>query len=343
MDDPRVLVLQMTMAMRTSRALNVAVELGIADHLVNGPLDSAALAGAVGANSGAIRRLMRALSALGVFSEDAPGRYSLTELGDHLRGDHPRSLRSAVRFLAGTIRWQLWSDLLESVRTGETATERLFGCGIFDYYAAHPAEEALMNENMRAHTCLAAQAILAAFDFSHFNVVMDVGGGTGQLISSILVAHPHLRGVLFDRPSVVASARPVLEQHAVADRCACSAGDFFTEVPRGADAIMLKYIVHDWDDARAVSLLTGCRAAMPKGGRLLLIEHLMPQRAERGIPVDPFLLDLEMLVGAGGCERTESEFRALLSAAGLALVSVTPTNMSALSIIEARHASELTC
>jgi hypothetical protein len=236
------------------------------------------------------------------------------------------------------LRWQLWSGLLESVRTGETAAERLFGCGIFEYYAAHPAEEALMSGSMRATTSLAARAILAAFDFSRFGTVMDVGGGTGELISSILAAHPCLRGILYDRPPMVATAQPVLEQHAVADRCVCLPGDFFNQVPRGADAIMLKHIVHDWDDGRAVSLLTCCRRAMPDEGSLLVIEHPMPERVESGTAVDPFLLDLEMLVGAGGCERTENEFRALLSSAGLALVSVTPTAASALAIIEARLA-----
>jgi hypothetical protein len=337
MEDPRVLLRQMATGMRTAQALYVATELGVADHLSNGPMSSSDLAMATRAHAGAIRRLMRALSALGVFAEDTPDHFSLTKVGDHLRSDHPRSLRSGTLFLTGPLRWQLWSDLLESVRTGEPATERLFGCNIFDYYSSHPADEAIMNEAMRANTDLVSRAVVTAFNFSRFRTVMDIGGGTGDLIGSILAAHPQLQGILVDRSQVVAAARPVLEQHGVSDRCVCIPGDFFNAVPPGADVIMLKNVVHDWDDARALRLLACCREGMPEDGTLLIIERVLPERAEGGMPVDPFLADLEMMVGAGGRERTEDEYRALLSVTGLTLVSVTPAAY-AFSLIEARLA-----
>jgi hypothetical protein len=241
-----------------------------------------------------------------------------------------------VLFLAGSLRWQLWSDLLESVRTGETAAERLFASNIFEYYAAHPAEQALMSEFMQAGSDLATRAIIAAYDFSQFNILMDVGGGTGELLGSVLATNPSLRGILLDRPAVLAKAPAVLEQHGVVDRCAVRAGDFFEGVPSGADGLMLKNVVHDWDDNKTISLLARCREAMAKGGKLLVIDRLMPARAEAGMSVDPFLLDLEMLVGAGGCERTEAEFRVLLSKAGLALTTITPTEALGFAIIEAR-------
>jgi hypothetical protein len=338
MDDPRVMIRQMALAMRTSRLLYVAAEMGLADHVANGPMGSAELASAVSADAGAIRRLMRVLCVMGMFSEEAPGQYRLTAMGDHLRRDHPRSLRPVVLFLAGPFRWQLWSDLLESVRTGEAATQRLFGCDIFEYYATHPTEQAIMSENMRASSDLATRAIVASCDFSRFSMLIDIGGGTGELLGSVLAANPQLHGILLDRPAVVAQAHAVLEQHGVADRCTVQAGDFFEAVPRGADALMLKNVLHDWNDLKAIDILIRCREAMSRNARLLVIDRLMPPRAEAGAQIDPFLIDLDMLVGAGGCERTEAEFGTLLSRAGLALTTITPTRALGLAIIEGRLA-----
>ncbi len=334
MEDAGVMLRQMAMAMRTSRALYVAAELGVADHLANGAMTSAALAEATGAHADALRRLMRALSAAGVFAQTAPDNFGLTDIGDRLRRDHPRSFRAGVLFLAGPARWQLWSDLLRSVRTGKPAVEHAPGRTMFDEYADRPAEAAVMNDAMKAFTELVSHAVLSAYDFSRFGTLMDVGGGTGEMIASVLAATPALRGVLLDLLHVVANAQPVLERHGVADRCVCLAGDFFAEVPRGADAIMLKQVIHDWNDAEAIALLGRCREAMPQGGTLLILDRVMPEHASPGAPTDAFLLDLEMLVGPGGRERTEDEFRRILAASGLALVSVTRT-ASAVSIIEA--------
>jgi len=340
MEDPGLVLRQMAMAMRLSRALYVAAELGIADHLANGPMSSAALAAVTSTHAGALRRLMRALSAARVFAEASPDSFSLTELGDHLRVGHPRSMRAGTMFLAGPMRWEMWSNLLRCVRSGAPAIDRQPGQTIFNTYADRPAEFAIANEAMRAFTGLASRAILGAIDFSRFQTLMDVGGGTGEMIGGILAVTPGLRGTLVDLPDVVAGASAVLDRHGVTDRCILAPADFFTGVPAGADAIMLKQVVHDWDDSDAVALLTRCEQAMPAAGVLLIVERVMPEMAENGASMEPFLLDLEMLVGPGGRERTEAEYRALLAASGLTLTGVTPT-ASAVSVIEARRSGSI--
>ena len=335
MEDPGLVLRQMALAMRLSRALYVAAELGIADHLANGPMSSVALAAVTSTHAGALRRLMRALSAAGVFAETSPDNFSLTELGDRLRVGHPQSMRAGTMFLAGPMRWEMWSNLLRCIRTGAPAIERLPGQTIFNTYADdQPAEFAIANEAMRAFTVLHSGAILDAFDFSRFQTLMDVGGGTGEMLGGILAATPSLRGTLVDLPDVIAGAPAVLDRHGVADRCTLAPADFFVGIPAGADAILLKQVVHDWDDGDAVTLLTRCQQAMPADGVLLIVERVMPEKAEPGAAMYSFLLDLEMLVGPGGRERTEAEFRALLAASGLTLTGVTPT-ASAVSVIEA--------
>ena len=336
MEDPGFVLRQMVLAMRLSRALYVAAELGIADHLENGPMSSAALAAATSTHAGALRRLMRALSVANVFAETSPDSFSLTELGDRLRVGHPQSMRAGMMFLCGPLRWEMWSDLLRCVRTGAPALERLPGQTIFNTYADRPDEFAIANEAMRAFTRLHSRAILDAFDFSRFQTLMDVGGGTGEMLAAILAVTPGLRGTLVDLPDVIADAPEVLDRHGVADRCTLASADFFVGLPAGADAILLKQVVHDWDDGEAVALLTCCQQAMPADGVLLILERVMPEIAEHGAPIESFLLDLEMLVGPGGRERTEAEYRALLAASGLTLTGVTPT-ASAVSVIEARR------
>lgn len=332
--DPGVLLRQMAMAMRSSRALYAAAELRLADHLAGGPMASAELAALTSTHPNALHRLLRALAAAGVFTEGADGRFAVTEIGDRLRADHPRSMRAGVLFLAGPQRWEIWSGLMRSLRTGAPAIDRPAGQTIFGHYAANPADTAIANDAMRAFTVLQARAVLVAFDFSRFGTLMDVGGGTGEMIGTVLAATPSLRGMLFDLPHVVAGAGPVLERHGVADRCKAVPGDFFEAVPVGADAILLKQVVHDWDDDRAIALLEQCRRALPAGGTLLILERVMPEHAAPGL-MEPFLLDLEMLVGPGGRERTEAEYHTLLAATGLKITGITPT-ASPVSVIEAR-------
>jgi O-methyltransferase len=322
------------MALRVSRALHAAAALDLAGLLAGGPRDSASLAAATGTHPGALRRLMRALSAFGVFAEPAPGLFAPTPVSDRLRADAPDSMRAAVLFLAGDTRWRCWGDLLGSLRTGEPAADRVLGMGVFEHYAAHPEEAEVHERAMEGITAAVSRAVLAAYDFSRFRCAMDVGGGNARFLADILAAAPALSGVLFDLPHVAPAARALLEARGLAARCRVEGGSFFEGVPRGADLHVLKQVLHDWDDPRAAAILRACRAALPAGGTLLVVERVMPERAEPGPGADKFLTDLEMLVMTGGMERTEGEFRALLAQGGFAPRRVVPT-ASVYALIEA--------
>lgn len=329
---------QLCMGLRASQALYVAAKLGIADRLAERPMGSADLAAATSTHAPSMRRLMRALCALGVFAEREPDSFVLTPVGEHLRSGVPASLRALVLFLAGEVRWRCWSDLLGSVRTGEAAAERALGMPIFEYYATHPEESAIHDQALAATSARASVAVLEAYDFSRFRWVVDVGGGTGQLLADLLGAHPTLCGILFDLPHVVANAPAVLSARGVADRCRIEGGSFFDAVPAGGDAYVLKQVIHDWDDPRAAAILATCRKALSPEARLLVLDRVLPERVEQGHPVEALLLDLEMLVMTpGGRERTEGEFRKLLSAAGFEVKRVV-TTASPISIVESQPA-----
>lgn len=329
-------LMQLATAFRASRAIYVATNLGIPDLVASRSMSSAELAAATNTHPLSVHRLMRALSALGVFEEREPDLFSLAPMGALLRNDLPGSLRAPVLFLAGETGWRVWGDLLFSIQTGDAALEHVLGMQTFDYWASHPEECAIHDQAMASSSALVAASLLAAYDFSNFRVVVDVGGGTGFLLGEILAAHPHLRGILVDLPHVVAGAQEVLEPKGVASRCQIEGGSFFESIPRGGDAYLLKYIVHDWDDARATAILVGCRKAMTPSSTLLVVDHVLPGRAEQGQAISGFLTDLEMLVRTpGGRERTEEEFRSLFAAAGFELQRVVST-ASPLSVVEGR-------
>jgi orsellinic acid C2-O-methyltransferase len=269
-------------------------------------------------HSGALRRLMRALSAFGVFAEPAPGLFAPTPVSDRLRDGAPDSMRAAVLFLAGDTRWRCWGDLLGTLRTGGPAADRVLGMGVFEYYAAHPEEAEVHERAMEGITAVASRAVLAAYDFGRFRCAMDIGGGNARLLADILAATPSLTGVLFDLPHVAPAAQALLAGRGLATRCRVEGGSFFEGVPTGADLHLLMQVLHDWDDDRVVAILRACRAALPTDGTLLVVERVMPERAEPGPGADKFLTDLEMLVMTGGMERTEGEFRALLAEGGFA-------------------------
>jgi len=335
---PETLVRQMCMGLRTSQALFVAVSLGIPDLMAEGLRTSSELARATRTYAPSLRRLMRALVALGVFVEMDADRFSLAPAGELLRSAVPNSQRSIVLFLAGPARWQCWSDLLASVRSGEPAADRILGMPLFDYYALHPDESQIHDEAMAAFSSSVATAFLAAYDLTTYRRAVDVGGGSGQLLAQMLCAYPQLSGVLFDLPTVVARAGRTLTEAGVADRCSVQAGSFFETMPTGGDLYLLKNVLHDWDDERAEAILRKCREAMPGDATLLVLDRLLPERAERGCKLDSHLLDLEMLtVSPGGRERTQHEMQALLEGTGFGVNSVI-TMASSLSIIEGRLA-----
>jgi SAM-dependent methyltransferase len=240
-----------------------------------------------------------------------------------------------VLYTAGDLQWKLWSGLIDSLRTGGSAAERVLGKDMFAYMREHPEVAEQFNRAMAAISAMLSPPVVAAYDFSRFRCIADIGGGTGRQLADILRAHPTLTGILFDLPHVIDEARSVVANSGVSDRTQLETGSFFDVVPRGADAYVLKHVLHDWDDERAAQILAACRKAVPDDGRLLIIERAMPERAVPGSSAEPFLLDLQMLMMTpGGRERTEGEFRALLSGSGFNLVRVVPTT-APISVIEA--------
>jgi len=307
---------------RVSQAIYVVATLGIPDLLRDGPRGTDELAHATGTHAPALTRVLRFLAGVGLFSEADPGRFSLTPLGAGLRSDVSGSVRPTALWLIGGPAWQSWGHLLHSVRTGETAFQQVHGMGLFDYFAQHPDSAATFHAAMTSNTAGSGTAITTAYDFSGIRRLVDVGGGHGLLLATVLRAHPTMRGVLFDRPEVVASATAVLEEAGVADRCEIVGGDFFSDALPVGDAYILRQIIHDWDDARATEILANCRRAMQEASRLLVVERAVDPDPRRALSV--LHLDLQMLVNVGGIQRTDAEYRVLFSGAGFRLTTVVP-------------------
>jgi hypothetical protein len=306
---------------RVSQALHAVVALGIPALLAHGPRGSDDLAHETGAHAGALYRVLRFLAGEGLFEEVAPHTFGLTAAGTLLRDDVPGSVSATVRMLMYPANWQAWGDLLHSVRTGAPAFEHVHGLGMFEYLRTHPEAARNFDAAMTDSTARSERAITAAYDFGGIARVVDVGGGRGRLLATVLGAHPAMRGVLFDQPQVIVAARAALEAAGVADRCELVGGDFFASVPSG-DAYLLRQILHDWDDARATAILASCRRAMAATGRVLVIESVVGPDYRQALPA--LLLDMTMLVMLGGRQRTEGEYRGLFTAAGLRLARVVP-------------------
>jgi hypothetical protein len=321
---------QMLIGYRISQAIYVAAKLGIAELLKDGPNSSDELAKATGANPDALHRLLRVLASVGVFAQVDQRRFTLTPMGTLLQSDVPGSWRGRA-ILTGEWWWRAYGELLYSVKTGKPAHDHVYGMGVFEYFSQHPETGQMFHTGYGAMRTQWSMSVANAYDFSGVHTLVDVGGGVGELITVILKANLTMRGVVFDQPYIVEDARALVEAEGVAGRCAVVAGDFFESVPSGGDAYILKTIVHDWDDERAVAILKNCHRAMREHGKLLVVDRVMPERAEQATVV--VLSDLEMLVMAGGRERSEAEFRALLGAAGFRLTKVVPTQ-SEFSIIE---------
>jgi O-methyltransferase domain/Dimerisation domain len=338
MGTPAMTLLGLMNGCRVTQTLYVAAKLGIPDLLQDGPRASEELAGATGADARALRRLLRALVSLGVFAEETHGRFALTELGALLRSDVPGSLRAAAIFLADERNWRAWGALERSVMNGEPVRGPRGTQAFLEESARDPEGAALFNAAMTSLTSAFDTAVTAGYDFSRFGTVVDVGGGQGALISSILAANPTLRGILFDIPPVIESARACIAEAGLAERCALVAGDCFASVPAGGDAYVLKWVIHDWDDERATTILRNCHRAMARDGRLLLVERVVPERIDQSAATQGMLLgDLNMLLVTGGRERTAAEYRTLLGGAGFALARIVPT-ATPLSVIEATRA-----
>jgi hypothetical protein len=328
---PSAELMRLVNGYQVSQAIQVVATLGIADLLRHGPRTSDDLAAATDAHPRTLYRVLRAVAAVGVLHEGEGASFSLTAMGEGLSSDAVEPVGQWAAFIGRPYYWQAWGDLLHSVRTGENAFRHVHGAAIWDYRAQHPDEGAIFDRAMTGLSRGVTGAVVEAYDFSRFASVVDVAGGQGALLAAILAAHLDMRGVLFDQPHVVARAAEVLRAAGVGDRCEVVGGSFFEAVPEGADAYLLKAIVHDWDDATSIKILEACRRAMRPEAKLLVLERVVAPPNEGAATK---LSDLNMLVAPGGEERTADEFAALLTAAGFRLTAIVPTG-TRLSVIEA--------
>lgn len=307
-------------AMRV-QAISVIAGLGIADLVADEPRTAGDLAATTHTHPETLRRVLRALATLGIFVEDTAGRFANTPLSETLRSDHPASVRPLAMIWGRPLFWRPWGEFRATLVSGEPAFERVFHESFFDRLGHEVEDASVFNAAMASFSDLEMSAVLAAYDFSRFRRLVDIGGGVGALLNGILTATPDLNGVLYDLPVVVANALE-LRAGAAAKRCEIIAGDFFESVPSGADAYLLKRIIHDWNDRDALRILSNCRRAISDDGTLVLIEWVLKPPNE---PDPGKFMDLHMLVILGGMERTASDFRALLKEAGFALTRVIPT------------------
>ena len=335
---PSVAMLRMILGFRVSRSIYVAAKLGIADLLKDGPKSSEELARLTSTHPASLYRVIRALASVGIFAEDEQGRFSLTPIATTLQSDVPGSLRAWAILVLGEEDYQAWGDLMYTVRTGQTSFDHVFGMGIFQYEAQHPDHAKIFDEAMANLIGVYNSAVLANYSFSTINRLFDVGGGDGSLVIALLRANPEMKGVLFDLPHVAEKAKKRLADAGLTGRCEVVAGDAFVSVPGGGDAYVLSRVMNSFNDDRAIAILRNCRRAITDNGKLLLIERVLPGRVEHSIAAQgPVLSDLNMMVIGGGRERTATEHRALLEAAGFTLTKIIPTQ-SEVSMIEAEPA-----
>jgi hypothetical protein len=310
-------------------AMNIAAQLGIADRLANGPKATADLARACNVNEDALYRLLRALASLGVFEEVSPRVFGQTPASAALQ-DGP--VRSMALWIAGAFNLRVYANAIHSIKTGESAVPATVGTGIFEHFGSDPQLSKIFNDAMTGFSASVIPAVLEAYDFAGIETLVDIAGGHGAVLTAILQKYPSMKGVLFDLDYVIAGAAARIASQGVADRVTTASGDFFKAVPRGGDAYIMKHIIHDWYDDRATVILKNIRAVLPKDGRVILIEAVIPTGNEPGFGK---ILDLEMLVMPGGKERTAEEFERLFAGAGFELTRIVPTK-SPLSVVEAK-------
>lgn len=313
-----------------SQAIYAAAKFGIADHLKDGPRNVEELAAATSTNPDALYRLLRALASKGIFAEGKPRQFSLTPLAETLRSDVPGSKR-ALALMSGDEQFRAWAEIEYSIQTGKIAFEKVFGKPVFDYLGANPDKARIFDAAMVGIHGRESDAVFDAYDFSGIGVVADIGGGNGSQITGLLQRHTAMKGILFDLPHVIERARDRIKSAGLSDRCEPVAGNFFEAVPPGADAYMMRHIIHDWDDEKSLTILRNCHQAMPADGKLLVVESVIPPGNE---PFGGKFLDLVMLLIPGGKERTEDEYRALFAKAGFDLKRVIPT-ATEVSVLEA--------
>ena len=328
---PHAQLIQMGTAFWGSQMLFVAAQLQIADRFAEGARGSTELAAELGLNAAAFHRFLRTLAGMGLLTEVKTKTFALTPLGAALKKDAPGSAYATILTLVGPIGQRSWELLPYSLETGKPGLDKAFGQPLFEYLAERPREASLFSETMVGFHGAEPPAVAAAYDFSGFRSIVDVGGATGNMLAHILQRHPAPRGVLFDLPHVVTDAPALLAARGVVERVSIESGSFFERVPAGHDAYILSHIIHDWDPEQCRTILGHCRKAIDPKGRLLIVEMVLP---EGDAPHPGKMLDMMMLVGPGGQERTPSEYAELLGKSGFEMTKVVPT-ASAVSIVEA--------
>ena len=334
-ETPSAALMRLTNGYQVSQAIYVAAELRLADFIGDEPVTADTIAPRVGAHAPSLYRLLRALSTVGIFRETDDKRFVGSPMSDLLRTDHPRSMWGWPAFIGRPHQRKMWGGLLHSVRTGQDAPHHLWGVDVWQYRADKPEEIAGMNAAMAAVSRTVAPAIVAAYDFSRFGRIVDVGGANGPLLVAILTVSPRSSGIVFDLPPVVREAAAVIREAGLEGRCEAVGGSYWDAVPTGADAYVIKSVLVDTTDEEAATLLRNVRRAMGPRGTLLVIDRLIGAPNEG--TVDAFL-DITMLVGTGGAVRCQDEWAAVFAAGGFKLDSVTPT-ASRIHVLEG-HPSE---
>ncbi len=321
---------QSLMGFMVSQAMFVAAKLKIADHLASGALRAEELAQRVDCDAGTLHRVLRALSSVGIFSEDNERRFSLTPRAEYLRTDAADSQWSSA-LMSADIEYAAWGGLYDAVKTGEGAFEKVNGKPFFEWLNDHPEKAEIFDATMADRMLEEGRVTVEAYDWPETGEVVDVGGGVGGLLFTLLDKHPGLQGVVFDLPEVIERTRTTRQGDPAMERCRFEAGDFFKSVPAGADIYLLRTIIHDWDDERSIQILKSCRAACGPEGKVLLVEYVIEEGNQ---PSYAKWLDLSMLLLLSGKERTEAEYRELLTEAGFTLERIVPTR-GEMSIVEA--------
>ena len=328
---PAEQMVQLLAGFQLSQALYAAAALGIADMLRAGPRDAAVLAGQAGADATSLRRVLRALASAGVFTETADGRFGLAPLGETLTSDSPASMRDLAIMWMET-HYAPFAELIQTIRTGRPAAEHLYGEPFFAWLSHHPEQTSRFTGAMANLTSGGFKsAAIASLPLDGTRTIVDIGGADGTVLATILAGHPHMRGVLFDLPHVITNAPRTLASHGVEDRAEYMAGDFFESVPAGGDAYLASLVLHDWPDQQAERILASIAAAGGSGSRLLVLDFVVPPG---DTPHLSKMSDLNMLAMMGGKERTETEWRELLSAAGFTGIEVRQTG-TPFSVIQA--------
>lgn len=328
---PQMALMQLVMGYWVSQSIYAAAQLGVADYLSDGEKSHIELAEALNVDAASLYRLLRALASVSIFAETETGKFTITPLAQFLRRDVPGSIRDVSIMMGDREHYNSWGNILHAVKTGQSGFEGLFGMNVFEYYSQNSEPAAIFDRAMTGFSNVENTAVCTEYDFSALQTIVDVAGGQGTLVTDILRTNSHMRGILFDLPEVIERAKPYISDSDISDRLKLVSGSFFDGVPTGCDAYILKHIIHDWDDERAIAILKQCHQAMNENGRVLVVEQVIPPGN------DPFMgkfLDVNMLVMCpGGKERTAEEFCHLFASAGFLLTRIVPTPALA-SVVE---------